>query len=326
MRPTSAEFESQYAALNGAAGLADLSTRTQLELTGHDRAAFLHNFTTNAVRDLAVGSGCEAFVLNSKGHTIGHVFIFACPDSHVIETSPGQAETLTAHFDRYIIREDVQLHDRSNEWAELLLAGREAETLLTNLGLSAPGQRLAHTAGQIAAIPVWIRRVDFTGPIGFLIAFRQEALIEIEAALVTAGAARCGADAVEAARIEQGTPWFGVDITPENLPQEVGQTSSAVSFTKGCYLGQETVARIDALGHVNRLLCGVKLYGEVVPEPRLELHSAGKTVGHVTSACWSPGLKAPLALAYIRRGSHEPGTKLQSAIGDAEIVALPIAK
>src|SRR5215471_10598245 len=106
------DFDSQYAALTVGAGLVDFSSRTQIELTGRDGANFLHNLCTNSIRDLPAGSGREAFVLNVKGHTIGHVFIFSCPNSHVLETVPGQGAKLLAHFARYLIREDVELHDR----------------------------------------------------------------------------------------------------------------------------------------------------------------------------------------------------------------------
>jgi folate-binding protein YgfZ len=134
----------------------------------------------------------------------------------------------------------------------------------------------------------------------------------------------CSCEALEIVRIEQGYPWFGVDISEDNLPQEVGRNLKAISFTKGCYLGQETVARIDALGHVNKTLCGVAFNGEALPTAGLELFAADKVVGQITSACWSPKLGRPLALAYVRRGQQTPGTKLTSSLGEAEVVALPV--
>ncbi len=145
------------------------------------------------------------------------------------------------------------------------------------------------------------------------------------AVLVAAGATECRPAAFDAARIEWGFPLYGVDITDKNLPQEVARDALAISFVKGCYLGQETVARIDALGHVNKLLVGVRFHGATVPSPDTELSAAGQTVGHVTSATYSPRLSAPLALAYVRRGSNEPGTKLSSALGDAAVVRLPVS-
>jgi folate-binding protein YgfZ len=126
-------------------------------------------------------------------------------------------------------------------------------------------------------------------------------------------------------RIEYGMPLYGRDITLENLPQEVNRNAQAISFTKGCYLGQETVARIDALGHVNRLLVVVKFAGERIPSPGDELQIEGKPVGQVTSAAFSPRVSKPLALAYVRTASAAPGTRLASPVGDAEVVALPLA-
>ena len=283
-----AEFQTQYNALSRGAGLVDLSDRTQIEFTGADRAKFLHNLCTNAVRDLPAGRGCEAFVLDVKGHIVGHVFLFVGPESVVLETVPGHAEKLLAHFDRYLIREDVQLHDRSTEWAELFLSGPNVAAILTNLGAKVPENRLDHNPAEIAGRQVWLRRVDLAGPVGFLIACRRDDFPTVQCRLST-DAVPCDAEAFETARIEAGTPFYGRDITAENLPQEIDRDRLAISFTKGCYLGQETVARIDALGHVNRLLRLVKFPGETVPPTGTELMTAesDKPVGHVTSSCWS---------------------------------------
>ncbi|HEY2883176.1 MAG TPA: glycine cleavage T C-terminal barrel domain-containing protein [Pirellulales bacterium] len=338
MNLTKTEFDSQYAALQNAAGVVDCSDRTQIEFTGADRAKFLHNLCTNAVRDLPIGQGCEAFVLNVKGHIVGHLLLFAGPHSIVLETVDGQAEKLLAHFDRYLIREDVQLHDRTAAWGELLLAGPQAEKLLIECGASAPAARLQHTQSEIAGKTVWIRQVDLCGPASFLIAAPREFIPDVQQALIAAGAITCQREVLETARIEAGVPQYGNDITEENLPQEIDRDVQAISFTKGCYLGQETVARIDALGHVNRLLRSVKFFGETVPTVGLELFAAKpqaaveqpataaqstaeKSVGQITSACWSPRTNSPLALALVKRGYHEPGTRFDSPAGPAMVLA-----
>ena len=132
------------------------------------------------------------------------------------------------------------------------------------------------------------------------------------------------ATAVESARLEAGVPLFGHDITADNLPQEVARDARAISFTKGCYLGQETVARIDALGHVNRLLVGLKFAGQAAPPTGTVLLAGQQDVGHVTSAAWSPRLAAPLALAYVRRSHAKKGSTLSSAAGAAEVIELPV--
>jgi len=320
------EFQSQYAALTSGAGLVDFTSRTQIELTGADRASFLHNLCTNSVRDLAPGSGCEAFVLNVKGHIVGHVFIFAGPNSHVVETVRGQGERLLAHFDRYLIREQVELHDRLQEWTETLLAGPRATAVLSQLGLPTPPARLSHIAAQLNNNPVWLRKVDLTGPDDFLVARSREHFADVRASLISAGAVACGEEAFHAVRIESGTPVYGQDISEENLPQEIGRDQQAISFTKGCYLGQETVARIDALGHVNRVLRGVRFTGDSVPRVGTTLFadSPEKPVGQITSSCWSLRLRSPLALAFLKRGNHEPGTKLNWEGGTAEVVQLPL--
>jgi len=330
-----AEADTEYLALTSVAGVVDCSDRTQLEITGDDRATLLHNLTTNAVRGLAVGNGCETFTLDVRGHVVGHFFVFCTPQSLVIDTVPGQAERLLPHFERYHVREQVEFHDRTAEWGELLVAGPKAAAAVERLLGPVPERALSHrevswTAGG-EAHAVWLRRVDLIGPGDFLIAGPRKTLPRLQAALRDAGVMQCSAAALETARIEAGFPWFGVDITDKNLPQEVGRDGRAISFTKGCYLGQETVARIDALGHVNRTLVGVRFGAGEIPRPGDELWpgegngEAEAAVGTVTSATFSPRLAAPLALAYLRRGHNAPGTKLHWRSGAAEVVALPVA-
>lgn len=319
-KPLSADFAEGYEALTQRVGLVDFSDRTQIELTGADRATFLNNFCTNAVRGLADGQGCEALVLNAKGHILGHVFVFASEKSLVIETVPAQAEILLSHLDRYLIREDVQLVDRSQEWAEILLAGPESEKLLAGLQLPLLTERLSHAAASVGGQSAWLRRFDVFGVPGTLIAFQRPSLNTIVEELVKAGAVYCEKNALEAVRIEHGFPLYGLDIAERNLPQEVDRDRWAISFTKGCYLGQETVARIDALGHVNRLLRTISFAAREVPEPGCALERDGNSAGQVTSACWSPKLSAPIALAYIRREFAQPGTLLGSPIGEAKVL------
>ncbi|HEX5445341.1 MAG TPA: glycine cleavage T C-terminal barrel domain-containing protein [Pirellulales bacterium] len=319
-----------YAALTGAVGLIDLAERTRIELSGEDRAAFLHNLSTNDIKRLAAGAGCEAFWLNARGHVLAHGFVICRPASLVIETAPGQEESLLAHLNRYLIREKVELHPRTAEWGAWLLAGPQAADCLSRaLGISPPVERLASIESQWQGRPLFVVRVEMTQPGGFLVVSPRETAAETAEAFVRAGAARCSPAALEAARIEAGFPYYGRDITGKTLPQEVARDKFAISFTKGCYIGQETVARIDALGHVNKTLVGVRFEGGEVPSSGTELFAAGlsaagQVVGEVTSAVFSPRLGSPLALAYVRRGSDRPGVQLESPLGGAEVVALPL--
>jgi len=318
--------DAEYIALTAGAGLVDCSDRTQIEITGDDRAAFLHNLSTAAIKSLQPGQGCEAFALDVRGHTLGHFLVCCMPHSLIIDSVAGENERLAAHFEKYHIRERIEIHDRTAQWGELLLSGAKARILLGSiLGRDLPSEPLSHCEARIAEQTAWLRSVEITGSGGVLISANMESISAIAAALVAAGGTRCGGAALETARIEAGWPIFGIDISDKNLPQEVDRNARAISFTKGCYLGQETVARIDALGHVNKTLCGVRFSGNEMPSSGVELRSGDAVVGTVTSATFSPRLSAPLALAYLRRGFNTPGTKLAVPSGDAEVVTLPLS-
>jgi folate-binding protein YgfZ len=304
----SAELLAQYTALTSSAGVADWTGRTLIEVTGADRVQLLHSFTTGDVKKLPEGQSCEAFVTSPQGKTLGHLWITKLPELLVLDTVPDQAEVLLAHFEKYIISEDATLRDISAEQGELMVAGPQAANVLQQLGIE----------------NVVIKGVSLLAAPTFLVQAQRASLPSILKAIESAGAVGCGTPAVEMARVEAGFPLFGKDITPENLPQEIGRDSIAISFTKGCYLGQETVARIDALGHVNRQLTGVRFAGNSVPAPGTKLFVADKEVGQVTSATWSPKLAAPLAIALVRRAQTKAGTTLASEASHANVVALPI--
>jgi len=320
------EFLAQYEALTTGVGISLLAGRTIIDVTGADRTQFLQSFTTNDIKKLMPGRGCEAFVTNSQGKTLGHVLIFCDADKYVLDTTPGQVATLISHFERYVITEDVQFVDRTAESCDLLLAGPNAKAALDAVaGSTFPSELLSHVASAIAGLPAIVSRVEYAGPVAYFVQTSVSDAASITAALSGAGAVACDAAAVEAARLEAGVPLFGTDITPDNLPQEVARDDRAISFTKGCYLGQETVARVDAVGHVNRLLAGLKFSGEKLPQSGLALLAGDQQVGHVTSAAWSPRLGAPLALGYLRRMQAKPATQLASALGPVEVVKLPLA-
>lgn len=317
--------EDEYAMLTGAAAVVDCSVRARIEIAGGDRATFLHNLCSNEVRKLQPGHGCEAFFLNAKGHIVGHGFILAGQESHTIESAPAQAEALMAQLDRYLIREDVQLHNRTSDWAEFMLGGPQAaEVLQRATGQTPPAEYLTASDVSIAGVPIRLWRVDFTLPASYALLFAADRRLDVYRALTDCGAHPAGRCAWETARVEAGLPIFGQDISDRNLPQEVARDDRALSFVKGCYIGQETVARIDALGHVNRSLTGVKFVGQALPQAGAQLGAAGQVIGDVTSVVYSPKLAAPLALAYVRRGYERPGTALEIDGMSAEVVALPV--
>ena len=323
---TAIPWLADYAALTANVGLVDFAERTQLELRGADRASFLHNLCTNDIRGLQPFAGCEAFITNIQGKILGHVLVFSGPDSLVIETVPAQGQKLRQHFEKYLIREKVEIEDRSNEWAQWLVAGAQAEEVLRK-ALShgeLPTHCLESQVATISQTPIWLRRIDFAGPIGFLVDCRRGDHAHVGSLLHDAGAKRCGHEAFEAVRIEVGFPFFGRDIHENSLPQEVARDRRAISFKKGCYLGQETVARIDALGHVNRTLVGLRYLASEVPQVGATVLGGDEPVGNVTSASWSPKFNSPLALGYVRRGFNTTGTRLASGAGPAEVEVIEL--
>lgn len=321
----SAEQTREYAALTGGAGYAELPGRTLLEVSGRDAVSFLHSFTTSDIKKLPVGRGCEAFVTSPQGKTLGHVLLFRGEKSLLVSTTPGQAPTLIGHLSRYVISEDVEFRDLTSERATLLLAGPQAaEVLAKSTGESVPAELLAWQSVSFSGQPLTIARVEYVAAPSFLLFVAASEVVALCTRLESAGAIACSEAVVESARIEAGVPLFGRDISDDNLPQEIARDAKAISFTKGCYLGQETIARIDALGHVNRQLVGVRFTGNHVPATGTPLTVGDKDVGHVTSAAWSPKLSAPLAFALVRRAQTKAGTELASLAGTATVVQLPV--
>ncbi len=295
----------EYQALRSGFGVVELVDWSSVTLTGADRQAFINSFSTNEVKKLAPGEHCEAFLTNVKGKVLGHVLMHCRDNELVLITVPGQATKIIEHLDRYIIREDVQLADSTARRRYVLVAGGDSA-----------GKGLNHDT--------WIRWHVLHTPVCGLLEATPERPSAMLVELQSAGARACNYAAFDALRIEAGMPLFGVDFDEENLPQEVGRDELAISFTKGCYLGQETVARIDALGHVNQQITGVRFAAPNYPAAKAELTHDGTTAGHVTSVTFSPQLQAPLALALIRRQWLSPGTTLDSPVGPCEIVELPL--
>jgi folate-binding protein YgfZ len=319
------DLTSQCQALREGIGYCDLSGRSQIELMGKDRAKVLHGLCTNDIKRLAPGDGCEAFLTNIQGKTSGYVNVFCQEASLIVDTSPGLAAEIIPALDRYIIREDVKLVDRTNEWGEVLVSGSQTVGLLESHFMgSIPVGRIGIATGTIGDIQLQLRRLPYTSPECFLICCELSQVATLMAWLQRSDGVECSDAAIDVARIEMGVPIYGRDVTVDNLPQEIARDRLAISFTKGCYLGQETVARIDALGHVNRRLVGLKFTGESVPPPGTTIVVDTKQVARLTSSCFSPRLNAPLALAFVRRGSDKQGTVIRSELGDAEVIDLPL--
>jgi tRNA-modifying protein YgfZ len=322
-----------YRQAREAAALFDVSDRGKVELTGPDAPAFVHNLCTNDVKDLPVGGGCEAFFTTAKAKVVAHALVYHVRlgddrDALWLDVSPGQAERLIQHLDHFLISEQAEFADRTADFAQFHLAGPRAKGVLEKaVGERVPDleplQHMERTFGQTTTCHV--RRNDPLGVSGYDVVCLRSRAVEVRRYFADAGAAEAGPQAHEILRVEAGTPEFGKDIDENRFAVEVGR-AAAISFTKGCYLGQEPIVMArDRAGHVNRALRGLKFGGEAAPGEKL--FAGGKDVGVVTSAVASPRLGA-IGLGYLRRGFEEPGTKLEvdSAGGGrtAEVASLPM--
>lgn len=315
--------QAEYTAARTGSALFDLTGRTQLELTGRDRAKFVHNFCTNEVRSLIAGQGCEAFVTNIQGKVLGHIFVFTAEKSLWIDSVPGAAATLLPHFTKYQIAEDVDFKDWSHDVGVFYVAGPGGADALSKCGISVTDlPHLGHRPGARPEIFA-VRRLDLLGIAGWEIVLPSSAREQVWSQLTAAGVRPAGRTAFEPLRIEARTPLYGVDISMENLAQEVDRTSTAISFSKGCYLGQEPIARIDALGHVNQELRLLKLATGPVPAPGAEaLTGDSRVIGRVTSAAQSYADGLPVALAYVRRSFNVSGMSVTVRAGEQTIPAV----
>ena len=302
--------------------LFDLSDRTQIEILGADRAKFLHGFCTNDIKSLQPGQGCEAFLTNIKGRVVGHVFVFASSSSLWLDTVPGQEEFLIGHLDRYLIREDVQLVGRSQARGELLVSGEFASQLLMlDEGLPLYGCESREAFGE----SLDVRRVDLLGEPGFLMSMPRAGAERARAGLLAVGCVEGTRDQFESRRIAAGFPAYGVDITDEQLAQEVARTKQCISFTKGCYLGQEPIARLDAMGHTNRELRRIQFAPGQLLVSGASLLSAetDDEAGVLTSVAPLPTPTGEtMALGYLKTKFNKAGTPIRAMCGDQAVTGV----
>jgi len=309
--------EQEYRSACENAAVFDLLPRGKIEVAGKDAAAFLHNLCTNDVKSLAVGAGCEAFFCTPKAKAIAHTYLgrFQSGDHDVfwLDLEPGLADKLFNHLNHYLISEQVELADRTQELSMLHLAGPQSPQIIERL-LAPPAPELAelhHVARPWKNEPIRVRRHRPLGLPGFDLICKIGVAAELTQSLTDAGAVLAGNQTFEVLRVEAGTPIYGADIDDNRLVFEVGRTQQAISYTKGCYLGQEPIVMARDRGHINRTLLGVKIAGKEPLAPGARLLQNGTEVGQVTSSVYSPRLGQAIALAYLRRGSQEPGLVLE---------------
>lgn len=280
------------------AGLWDPFPRGVLSITGKDRARFLHNLLSHDIKGLQEGQQRPACLLDRQGKIQFCCVVHARPEEMLLEMDPGSVTTAREMLKKYLISEAVEIQDATSRYRILALVGPDAAELLV------PG-------------PLFITPADWPGLPGFTL-WMEAGSTEKPAAPA------CGPEAFELLRIEAGVPWPGKEIGPSVILNELGE-QAPVSFTKGCFIGQEIVARIKYRAHPPRLLTGFVLEGDGVPEPGNPILLKEETVGVITSACTSPYLNRPIAMGFVRFGVEAAEFLIQTpgGIRAAKLAALP---
>ena len=320
----------EYRAAREGCGLVDRSACGVLEVTGRDRASFLHALLSNEVKALAPGQGCAATLLDIHGKVQVMLFVWVLDDRILLVTPPDMAASTLEALDKYLFSEKAVFEDVTGSLALLMLAGPRALAVAEGVGgVRPPESAWSSVAATFGGTPGRIvSGARETGETEAWLVLPASAGAQARNAALAAGAQPIGRAALESARIEAGTPRFPDDIGPSVLLPEV-PFASLVSQTKGCYPGQEVVVRIRDRGHVNRHLRGLVLDGDTVPAAGSEVVAGDAVVGAITSATASLGLGRPIALAMVRR-QHEPGAAVGVRLGDRVVAAtvsdLPFAR
>jgi folate-binding protein YgfZ len=321
------DLGAEYRAARDGAALFDRSVLGKVSVTGRDRLAFLQGMLTNDVKGLAPGRGAPAAFLDAHGKVMALLVVYAAVDRVLIELPASLTEKTLATLDRYLISEKAYFESVDEAFAILSLQGPAARGRLEGLaGAALDLPPYGHTEVSIAgAAARVINRAEGPAP-GFHCWVAAEHVGAVRSAIEKAGAVPAGPETLEVLRLEAGQPWYPNDVDDSVILPET-RLESLVSYTKGCYIGQETVARVKYRGHVNRALSGLVLEGDRVPAPGARVTAEGSDVGRVTSAVRSIELGRPIALAYVRREHFEPGSVVTvvDAAGEqpARVAALP---
>jgi folate-binding protein YgfZ len=320
----------EYTALRAAAGVIDLSFRGRICLTGGDRVRLLHGQVTNDVQALRTGQGCHAAMVSAKGRMQADLRIYALAQELLLDFEPGQTAALQQRFDHYIVADDVQVIDVAPYYGLLSVQGPRAWDCIAQLEMDLPRPQrpgdISHLADP-AIGDLYLACHSRLGPGGFDLFVPSAALGMVHDKLLLAashiGGVPTGWTAMEWTRIESGIPRFGADMDETNLPPEAGLDRDAISYSKGCYIGQEIIARLRTYGQVTKALRGLSLPPglETLPARGDKLLQGARDVGYVTSACLSPVLQAPIALGYVRKECNQPGTALtlRTAAGEVPV-------
>jgi aminomethyltransferase len=328
-RGDSATWVSEYRAARESVALIDKNYRAYLRFSGPDRVRYLNAILTNDIKSLSAGSGVISLFLNPQGRIQAEIETYATSESLFCVTFARIRESLVPALERYIIMDDVTLADETELYGTVALEGPKTVDLvkkLTSIDLAAIdelGFREAEVSGISCGLtkrsPGGVASAEFLAETSDLP--RLWGTLHAEAG--AAGGRAMGYQALSALRLEQGVPWFGYDFGDQQIPHEAGLQDSHISYTKGCYTGQEIVERVRSRGQVNRVRVLLKFSGTEVPAGGTSLLDDCKEIGQVTRAAFSPELQGPIGMAYVRRENSATGSELRFNSNKAIVIAPP---
>jgi folate-binding protein YgfZ len=324
-------LDHELAALTSTAGLYDLGYKSYLNITGSDRVRWLNGMVTNAIQGLPDGHWNASFLLNAQGRIQGDAAIHSTPDALIFQTSQAQIARLTAHLDHFIIMDDVELHPLDDTQTTIGIAGPDAPRILSGLGLVIPDEGM-FTSTKLDGTGLSLVHTHSPVVPRFEIWLPVTALPDLWTTLQREDATPCGVAALEALRVLEGTPLYGVDIQERHLAQETSQTRM-LNFNKGCYLGQEIVERIRSRATVHRALRQFSVENapeSLKPGQAIEINAEGaerNPVGELTSLAHYalPSFTGALALGTIRTEAIERKLKLTHSGGGVTLLDAPPA-
>jgi tRNA-modifying protein YgfZ len=319
---------SGYAAVRSGAGLVDRARTGRILLTGADRRSYLQGLLTNDIAALAPATGCYAAMLTAQGRMMTDMRVLELGDGILLEVPIAVTAAIRDHLDRFIFSEDVQVEDVTEARAEVGIYGPGAPDLLVRAGTEGdlPASLFQSTRVRLAGAEALVVRSDDAGVSGYDVVFDAPHAFAVTAALLAAGAVRVTGEEAEAVRIESGRPRFGLDMDADTIPLEAGLEERAISRSKGCYVGQEVIVRVQDRGHgrVAKRLVGLTFdAGAPVPPAGARVLSGDREIGRVTSAIRSPALGRPIALGYVHRDFVEPATQVAVDGAPAVVTGLP---
>ncbi|MDE0332292.1 MAG: hypothetical protein OXL41_10530 [Nitrospinae bacterium] len=287
----------------------DLSHRGNLCFSGADAEEFLHRMLSNQVKELNPGEGAYNTFLTRQGKFISDLYMYRSETFVVASVAPGMAEILAEEIDRFIIMDQVEVTNETENSFCIGLFGPDSREIIAKAGMGEPS---SEEHGHRTSGNMMIARELWTGEDGYLLMGLRDEAESVWRTLLDAGANPAGVAAFGSLTIEAGVPLFSKDMTSAVNPMQAGLEEKAIDFDKGCYIGQEVIAKIKYLGQVNRGLVGLKVEGKAVPEPGAAVYCDEKNIGAITRSAFCPTVGAVLAFAYLPRAQMEPGTEVRA--------------